>query len=243
MQHAAIAICVQLRRCRFALFAAASGLLWSCVQSQEVAKVPPDLPPLPPPIYQPGELPPLPLPTTAQLRRGRELLEKIVYVVANVPLTSPADVLKVFGFTDLRIREYPTHSDVGPKGSQSDFLNPMEMRGTGLSQISVQPWINDPRTKTVARLEGTIVPVEACVPIEEVRRMFGPVASQVNAGRITDIHPMERPKPIHGVGYLSFYALTNRMSRKASVTFVFDYQTCANDFAFVYITEPKEATK
>jgi hypothetical protein len=97
----------------------------------------------------PKTLPPLPLPTAAQLERGRALLEKIGYVVANVPLTDAAAVLAVFGFTDLFTKEYPTYIGVGPKGKSGGFSQPRDLVGTGWAAIEVRPRIEKPTGKQV----------------------------------------------------------------------------------------------
>jgi hypothetical protein len=203
----------------------------------------PALPPLPPPIYEPGELPPLPPPTEQQLQRGREMLDKIVYVIANVPLTDAAATLKVFGFTDLRTKEYPTHADVGPKGKDSDFLSGPELKGTGLTDVTVQPWIKDPRINVTSWLNATVATEEACISIDAVRRMFGPMTSKMHSDRIVTSHPVQRPKPLHGIGIISFAPLHNPMNSEASITFAFEYQICADRFNFAYFTSSKEATK
>lgn len=60
--------------------------------------------------------PPLPLPTEAHLQQGRVVLDKIVYVITSVSLSDAPAVLKVFGFTELNRKEYPTYAEVGVKG-------------------------------------------------------------------------------------------------------------------------------
>lgn len=201
------------------------------------------LPPLSPPIYQPGELPPLPPPSEQQLQRGRELLDKIVYVIKNVPLTDAAAVLKVFGFTDLRTKEYPTHADVGPKGKDSDFLSGPELKGTGLTDVIVQPWVKDPRINVTSWLNATVANEEACISIDAVRRVFGSLASKVRSDRVITTHPVQRPKPLHGIGSLSYFPLQNPLNRDAGIVFGFEYQTCAKDFSFSYLDKFKDAAK
>jgi hypothetical protein len=83
------------------------------------------------PPSPPNTLPPLPPPTAAQLERGRELLDKIAYVAAKVPLTDAAAVLAVFGFTDLHTTEYPTYTGVKPKGKSGGGSQPQDLVGTG----------------------------------------------------------------------------------------------------------------
>ena len=218
-------------------------LACGAASAQQPVPESPALPPLPPPIYHPSDLPPLPPPTEQQLKRGRELLDKIVYVITNVPLTDAAAVLRVFGFTELSIKEYPTHADVGPKGKTSQFARIEELAGTGLSYIRVQPWVNDPRIAVTSWLSGTVVPNEACISIDEIRRIFGPITSRVSTSRIVDIHPIERPLPLHGVGNFSFSPLKNPSDSEAGIAFGFEYQTCARDFSFNYRNKPQELNK
>lgn len=211
--------------------------------AQQAAPEQPALPPLPPPIYHPSDLPPLPPPTEQQLKRGRELLDKIVYVIANVPLTDAADVLKVFGFADLRAVEHPTYVWVGPKGKGDHFAQPAEMVGMGFSHIEVQPWVRSLNHPVIARFSATLATKEACIPIDDVRRIFWSITSRGNSSRIVDIHRIERPTPLHGVGNLSFSSLQNPVGLEAGIAFGFEYQTCARDFTFNYRSNLKEANK
>jgi hypothetical protein len=213
------------------------------VSAQQTTPVQETLAPLPPPIYQPGELPPLPPPTEEQLQRGRELLEKIVYVIANVPLTDAAAVLKVFGFTNLHSATFPTYMWVGPKGKGNDFAQPAEMSGTGFSYIEVQPWVKSPSHAVTARLSADILPEELCISIDDVRQTFEPITSRVSIRRILDVHSMERPVPLHGIGMLSFAPLSNPTRTQASISFVFEYQTCVKEFNLAYRGNLKEITK
>jgi hypothetical protein len=232
----------RLRRRKVAMLAAVLWGMAACAapKGEQAAPAPTALSPLPPPIYQPGELPPLPPPTEEQLQRGRELLDKIVYVIANVPLTDAAAVLKVFGFTELSIKEYATHADVGPKGKASQFARTEELAGTGFSYIRAQPWINDPSTNSTSWLSATVVPEEICVSIDEVRRVLGPISSSMRSSRIVDVHPIERPTPLHGSGHLGFLRLKNPRELEAGITFTFEYQTCARNFNFSYFKETKK---
>jgi hypothetical protein len=199
--------------------------------------------PLPPPIHQPGELPPMPPPTEEQLQRGRELLDKLVYVIANVLLTDAAAVLNVFGFTELSGVEYPTHTDVGPKGKTSPFARTEELIGTGFSNIRVQPRISDPRMNVASWVNARLLPKEACISIDEVRRVFGPISSEMHSARVVTAHPVQRPKPLHGTGNLSFSSLKNPLNQEAGIVFGFEYQTCATDFSFNYRSQPRELNK
>lgn len=201
-----------------------------CAYAQVTApsgKSPEVLPPLPPPIYEPGELPALPLPTDEQLKKGRELLDKIAYVITNIPLTDPDAVLEFFGFTDLRKYQYPDHIDVVPKGKSGGYKSIAEMVGTGFEHISVQPWINSSFDRTLAHLSARISTKENCVSIDDVRRVFGALSLNTSNNRPMTAHAVQRPKPLHGIGNLSFYPLKNPTEYRAGMTFSFDYQTCA----------------
>ncbi len=180
----------------------------------------------------PQTLPPLPLPTAAQLERGRDLLEKIGYVVANVPLTDAAAVLAVFGFTDLFTKEYPTYIGVGPKGKSGSFSQPRDLVGTGWADIEVRPKIEKPTGKRYALFFGRLSLDETCISIDMVREFLAPLASQIESARILDIHPVLRPKALHTTGRLSASLTRHPFSAVARLNFRFEYQTCATDFSF-----------
>ena len=235
----------RLRRRKVALLAAVSWAMAGCaaLKSEQAGPALAALPPLPPPIYEPFELPPLPPPTEEQLQRGRELLDKIVYVIANVPLTDATAVLRVFGFTNLHAATFPTYIWVGPKGKDDDFAQTAEMVGTGFSYIEVQPWVKSPSHTVIARLSADLLPEELCISIDDVRQTFGPITSRVSIRRIVDIHSVERPVPLHGIGMLSFAPLSNPARTQASISFVFEYQTCVKEFHLAYRSNLMESEK
>lgn len=189
----------------------------------------------------PKTLPPLPLPTAAQLERGRALLDKIGYVVANVPLTDAAAVLAVFGFTDLFTKEYPTYIGVGPKGKSGGFSQPRDLVGTGWAAIEVRPRIEKPTGKRYALFFGRLSLDETCISIDMVREFVAPLASQVESAHILDIHPVLRPKALHTTGHLSARLTRHPFSAVAGLYFRFEYQTCATDFSFSHDI-PREET-
>lgn len=197
----------------------------------------------PPPQSILDSLPPLPPPTEAQLRRGRELLDKIVYVVDNVPLTDAPAVLKVFGFTDLHVKEYPTHVDVVPRGREGGHYLTQDLRGTGFSSLTVNPQIKADNEPLTARFAGALVPEEVCIPIDEVRRIFTPKAARVSRGHHFVAGFVERPRRVHTTGYLSFLLTQNRFTPNASIAFSFDYQTCAARVSFSYRVTSMETDK
>jgi hypothetical protein len=179
-------------------------------------------------------LPPLPPPTAEQLRKGREMLDKIIYVINEVSLSDEVAVMKVFGFTDLYAREYPTHKDVGPKGKRGGFTLPEDLIGTGFSFIHVLPWIKSPKLNSAARFSGSINADEACISIDDIRSAFISKAKKNQSILITDIHPTRRPPRLHEVGHLSFEDLQTSNSAHASAIFTFEYQLCAKGFGISY---------
>lgn len=199
----------------------------------------------PPMQREPDEvLPPLPAPTEQHLQRGRELLEKIAHVIADVPLTDAEAVLKLFGFTDLYTWTHPTYVRKGPKAKDGAWARPEELVGTGFLVISVDPWINDPRDDTVGAFHARFNTQEACIPIDDVRRRFSAQAqARMTTSRITDIHPVARPPRLHKVGYMSFRPLQTPLGLNGSATFSFDYQVCATDFGFAYRNSLGETNK
>lgn len=200
-------------------------------------------PKVPPPQTILDSLPPLPPPTEQQLQRGRELLDKIVYVVENVPLTDAAAVMKVFGFVDLRTETYPTHVWVGPKGKSSNFAQPNDLVGTGFDDISVQPNIYTAGDIAIARLSGRLGKDEACISIHDVRKTF-----ESRASRWEDRHTfvagfIERPRKAHRTDTLVFELSKTRVFDNGSISFRFTYQTCAASFGLVYLNPNREIGK
>ena len=187
--------------------------------------------------------PPLPLPTEAQLQRGRELLDKIAYVITSVPLSDAPAVLKVFGFTELNRKEYPDHAWVGVKGKVFVFAQPDELAGTGFSHIVVQPWIDNPRHDVIARFFANFALSETCVTMDDARRVLEPLSTTVTSKPMRYIHPVQRPKPLHETGGLAFSGLRTPFNPAAGITFTFEYQTCAQRFGFAYYNANKETSK
>jgi hypothetical protein len=185
-------------------------------------------------------LPPLPPPTVEQFKKGRELLDKIVYVIENVPLSDEVAVMKVFGFTDLYAWEspgntkYSPYRDVGPKGKHGGFTLPDELVGTGLTFVRVQPWIRSPNNKESANLHGSFSTVEVCVSIDDVRTMFKAKSKISQSYSVTDIHPTARPPRLHQTGHLQFTDVTAFRATQASALFTFEYQQCAKSFGISY---------
>lgn len=188
----------------------------------------------------PKTLPPLPLPTAAQLERGRALLEKIGYVATRVPLTDAAAVLAVFGFTDLYTTEYPTYTGVRPKGKGGTGSQPQDLVGTGLAAIEVRSRVQWLTGRTGALFHGRLSLDETCISIDMVRETFTPLASKVESLHIVDIHPVLRPKPLHSTGRLVFSPRQHPFSEKSLISFRFEYQNCAETFTLSQTNSSEE---
>ncbi len=175
-------LCTPLRGLRrWAVYALAAAALSLATGSAAAQQEPPS---------PPNTLPPLPPPTAAQLERGRELLDKIAYVAAKVPLTDAAAVLAVFGFTDLHTREYPTYTAVGPRRKSGGFSQPQDLVRTGLADIEVHPRRQRPTGRPEVLFDGRLSLDETCVSIDMVRELFAPLASQVKSEDVLSIHPV-----------------------------------------------------
>ncbi|MBK8522863.1 MAG: hypothetical protein IPL58_01225 [Betaproteobacteria bacterium] len=182
-----------------------------------------------------GELPALPLPTEAQLQRGRELLDKIIYVIDNVPLTDAAAVLKVFGFTEPITREQATYTYVQPRAGNGRQMLPADLVGTGWASIQADP-VRSPSqySSVIASFEGDFAMEEACAHIDEVRQRFAPRALETLSRRMTYIHPNPRPPRQHDTGHLVIRLRENPLAERTRITFTFEYQLCAKSFSFSY---------
>lgn len=182
-----------------------------------------------------GELPAPPPPTEAQLKRGRELLDRITYVIENVPLTDAAAVLKVFGFTELITRERPTYTYVQPKAPNGKQMLPADLVGTGWESIQADPKRMPTRYSSVsASLEGDFALNETCIFIDEVRQRFESRSSKSVIRHMTYIHPNPRPPRQHEVGHLGFTLRESAFAEETRITFTFEYQLCAKSFSFSY---------
>lgn len=201
--------------------------------------------PAPPMQREPDEvLPPLPAPTESQLQRGRELLDKIAHVIADVPLTDAEAVLKVFGFTELYTWTYPTYVMKVPKGKGGGPARSEDLIGTGFTDISVAPWVSDTQDDKKAVFSAGINTKEACISIDEVRHLFsGQAQARITISRITDIHPVARPPRLNKVGHISFRPIQTALGLVGRATFTFDYQVCLKSFGFSYLSAPDQESK
>ena len=181
---------------------------------------------------QEGELPALPLPTEAQLQRGRELLDKIAYVIDTVPLTNAEAVLKVFGFTELITREQTTYTYVQPRAKNGGQVLPADLVGTGWTQIQVDPVRTSTQYSSV--FSGRFSSNETCIHIDEVRQRFASRALETTSSHMRYLHPNPRPPMQHNIGHLVFFLGENLFAKRAAITFTFEYQWCAKSFSFSY---------
>ncbi len=185
-------------------------------------------------VRQSVERPPLPPPSEEQVRRGRELIDKIAYVVAKVPLTDALAVLKVFGFSDIGFSEYPTYVRAAPKNKDGGYALPEALSGTGLLSINVVPLILDEKSDSSARLSMRFAVPEACVLLDDVRKIFAPKSQKISTLPVFYIDDMRLHKRSSDVGYLDFYFLDTPLGKNGTAEVMFDYEVCAKDFVFVY---------
>ena len=180
------------------------------------------------------DLPPLPIPTEERLQKGRALLEKIAFVMENIPLTDEVAVMKEFGFIDLYTRDFSDHRNVGPRGKNGTTMLPAELAGTGFASIGLQPWVKSPRINRSALLDGRFAVDEACVSLNDVKRKFSPLAKKTSVEPVIYSHPVAEPNRLNDIPRLLFEGLPSKFAPISLASFTFEYQTCANAFGFIY---------
>lgn len=171
-------------------------------------------------------------PTEDQLKRGRDFLDKISYIIENVSLRDAAAVMKVFGFSSLDTVVHPANVRVQPVGSVSKAASPEDLAGTGFAYISVDPLVRSKSRTTEAVTNARFDLTMVCVSIDDVRARFGHVAN-IRA-EPTRLPPGPRPRDVHDTGYLTFEPLQTPEGMIGRLGFGFDYQVCAKDYAFAY---------
>lgn len=113
-----------------------------------------------------------PPPTEAQLKLGCDLLNKIAYVVENVPLHDAAAVMKVFGFSNLYTAVAPTYVRLEPVGRTTRTAQPLDLTGTGFTYINVDPSVRSKKVHYSAGASARFNPKEACISLNAVRARF-----------------------------------------------------------------------
>lgn len=177
--------------------------------------------------------PVLPQPTEDQLKRGRDFLDKISYIIENVSLRDAAAVMKVFGFSNLDTAIYPTYVRVQPVRSVISKAASLEyLAGTGFEAISVDPLVRSKSRTTEAVANARFDLTMVCVSIDDVRARFGHVANI--RSEPTRLPPGPRPRDVHETGYLTFEPLQTPEGMIGRLGFKFDYQVCAKGYAFAY---------
>lgn len=172
-------------------------------------------------------------PTEDQLKRGRDFLDKLSYIIENVSLRDAAAVMKVFGFSNLDTAIYPTYVRVQPVRSVISKAASLEyLAGTGFEAISVDPLVRSKSRTTEAVANARFDLTMVCVSIDDVRARFGHVAN-IRA-EPTRLPPGPRPRDVHDTGYLTFEPLQTPEGMIGRLGFGFDYQVCAKDYAFAY---------
>ena len=172
-------------------------------------------------------------PTEDQLKRGRDFLDKLSYIIENVSLRDAAAVMKVFGFSNLDTAIYPTYVRVQPVRSIISKAASLEyLAGTGFEAISVDPLVRSKSRTTEAVANARFDLTMVCVSIDDVRARFGHVAN-IRA-EPTRLPPGPRPRDVHDTGYLTFEPLQTPEGMIGRLGFRFDYQVCAKGYAFAY---------
>ena len=179
-------------------------------------------------------LPDLPVPTQEQLRRGDQLLENILYVMANVPLTDAKEVLKTFGFNNMIIKTIPTYSYVYPADENGRRLEIFELKKLGVDGLFYQPWIVNEFTNSSSYLNIDF-DGELCVSIESVKRFFQEINLKGRSSVSLSAHPVLRPRPLHDAGYLGFGPFNAPRMKRGFASMFFDYQMCARRISINYV--------
>lgn len=185
--------------------------------------------------------PPLAPPTEAQLERGRELLDKIIHVIRNVPLQDSAAVLGTFGFTELETFIHPTNTYVTPKSTVTRSEIPAELLGTGFRSIENTPLVRSSKSDWLAYFGGAFNRAEACISIDDVQRRFADAAVK-RSRPVWVIDRFRSPPRAHNAGILTFQPLATPAGSIGRIAFDFDYQTCADSFGFSYLKNQSEET-
>jgi hypothetical protein len=180
------------------------------------------------------EISPLPAPTEKMLRRGDGVLGKIAFVGKNISLTQFQLVLAEFGFNEITSTAYPTTLLSQPRGPKGTIAKAEDLRGSGFTEISVNPWIDSSGVDFSARLSGKFDIETVCVSVDAVRKQFGSSAREISS-LVVDIHPVLRPPSVNDIGHLLFKSAPAPGVATASVSFTFDYQACAKSFSYAYI--------
>ena len=193
-------------------------------------------------------------PHTAEVRLklGRLLLEKLTYVLSNVSLHDSVTVLGAFGFAELVTKEYPTYTEVQPKGTRWATASPDDLIGTGWSFIRSDPAIRGKSHEFsgFAGMNGRFNLDEVCVSLADVRLRFDSAENVTVFPSITAPGDSDRVLQTPGhdwreneVGAISFYPLSTPHGRIGMATFGFNHRECAMDFGAGYLDKYKEISK
>ena len=179
--------------------------------------------------------PSLPPPTEEQLQKGRALLDKIMDIVKNVPLSKPSEVFRLFGLGQVEL--YPQKHPQSEKFpdltlvqiTSYDKAVREKWREIGIRSIDIKYPFD--KVKDADRMGMGFIRDQACVSYDDVRRMFWPISTQVSnpklAGGITT-SPVPVSPPVHEYNSMVIGLERIHASYRILLNFNFEYQTCAN---------------
>lgn len=179
-----------------------------------------------------SDTPPLPPPTDEQLQKGRALLDKILYIVKNVPMSKPSAVFRVFGSDQVGVypRKDPKKSPDLTHVGITSYDKAIREKWKEIGIRSVEILYPFDKTTDMDHLYLSFIPDEACVSYHDVRRLFWPISTRVSnpiLGGGISTQPMRTPPPVH-----EYRAMVIELERivpehQTLLHFSFDYQTCA----------------
>jgi hypothetical protein len=176
-----------------------------------------------------------PLPTTAQLKKGRELIDKIAHVINNVPLTDGVAVMRQMGFENLLVKKFPDHISITANGKSSNIKNP----SISVSVVIEDPWsvpsFEDPNHFSKARFTANIKNDLACIQIEDVISKFGTTYKEsIKPLRVHNAEELKKSQALYGLWYEK---IPTPKGNIGGVNLVYEYQKCAKSFAIHYVNE------
>lgn len=179
----------------------------------------------------------LPAPTDAQLQRGSAILEKMLHIVQNVPLSKPSEVFRVFGIDQPEI--YPDRFRTGDfvliqinaTNEPSDRL----LIEQGIHSLSADYPFNKALEPDIFRV--SLTRLQACVSIDEVRKIFWPITSKTDNHKLMpriildDFRPA--PAPMHEYQLMRLDIPNKLPYLKTTAEFYFNRQTCAENIVIL----------
>jgi hypothetical protein len=160
-------------------------------------------------------------------RKGQQLVAKIAMLQRQVTIVDAENVLRLFGFSEYAYSVGQNYVRVFPMGA-SGQARPDEMAGSGLLELSVDPWRRPGKgSRDLLAVYGRFDIANACVEYSEVAKVFGAPSA---TDPYLDIHPTPAAPRVNDVGHVTFKLLPQAAGLSSSVTFTFAYQQCALSF-------------